>query len=83
MATTSEDQSSTRMLKSKDIVNGKISLDSLPEPYVFLFDTGAAEAQNLARAVNILAIKKGYKVVTHAMDALGVAPHYVCMVKGE
>jgi hypothetical protein len=83
MTITSEDQSSTRMLKSKDIVNGKISLDNLPEPYVFLFDTGAAEAQNLARAVNILAIKKGYKVVTHAMDALGVAPHYVCMVKEE
>jgi hypothetical protein len=28
---------------------------------VFLFDTGAAEARNLARAVNILAIKKRYK----------------------
>jgi len=28
---------------------------------MFLFDTGAAEARNLARAVNILAIKKRYK----------------------
>jgi hypothetical protein len=76
-----EKHKNTKMLSAKEIVKGTISLESLPEPYLFLYDTAAGEAHNLARAVNILAKQKGYKVVTHTMDALGVAPHYVCMVK--
>ena len=68
-----EEVKNTKMIHAKDIVSGRISISPdawLPEPYLFLYDTGAAEAQNLARAVNLLATNRGYKVVTHTMDAL-------------
>jgi len=82
----------TQMIHAKDIVTGEVSIEPdawLPEPYLFVYDTsaqkiagaGSAEAHNLARAVNLLATNRGYRVVTHTMDMEGRAPHYVCMVK--
>lgn len=82
----------TQMIHAKDIVTGEVSIEPdawLPEPYLFLYDTaaqkiavaGSAEAHNLARAVNLLATNRGYRVVTHAVDMEGRAPQYVCMVK--
>jgi hypothetical protein len=41
-------------------------MDNLSEPYLFLIDT---QLDRLLQAVNIIAIKKGYKVVNHSVDA--------------
>jgi hypothetical protein len=47
------------MVKTKDIVSGKIQLETLLEPYVFLVDS---DSNRLAQADNILVIKKRYRV---------------------
>ena len=43
------------------IVEGKFSFDELPEPYLFLIDD---ELDRLLKAINIVATKKGYRVVS-------------------
>jgi hypothetical protein len=60
------------MINTKDIIKGKISLDDLPQPYLFLEDTNM---ENLTDAINILATRKGYRVVSHS-----VMPHGTCNV---
>jgi hypothetical protein len=56
MAAAKENQSNniTKSISAKDIVIGKVSLDNLSEPYLIPKDS---YANNLAKAVNILAIK--------------------------
>ncbi len=89
-----KDQSNTsnnNILKAKDIVNGKIALTDLTEPYLFLYDDddrgvflNNAEEQDhhhLAKAVNIILAKKmGYKVIAPCYMSI-ISDHIVCMVK--
>ncbi len=91
-----KDQSNTtnnnsNILKAKDIVNGKIALTDLTEPYLFIYDdddrgvfSNNAEEQDhqhLAKAVTIILAKKmGYKVVTPCYMGI-ISEHIVCMVK--
>jgi hypothetical protein len=42
------------MIKAKDIVQGKIQLENLPEPYLFVVD---GTRDRLAQVVNILDAK--------------------------
>jgi hypothetical protein len=53
-------------MHAKDIVRNKVSLDNLPEPYIVVVDTALFE--NLNKAINILANKKDYKVVSSGGD---------------
>jgi hypothetical protein len=49
------------------IIEGKASvLDNLPEPYLFLGDD---ELDRLLHAVNIVAVKKGYRVVSQSLNS--------------
>lgn len=89
--TTNNNNNNNNILKAKDIVNGKIALTDLTEPYLFIYDdddhgvsTNNAEEQDhhhLAKAVNIILAKKmGYKVVTPCYMGI-ISEHIVCMVK--
>ena len=64
------------MVKAKDIVSGKIQLETLPQLYTFLVD---GDSNRLAQAVNILATKKRYRVASHSKDKYG--EWSVCMEK--
>jgi hypothetical protein len=55
-------QSNTSTICANDILKGKIPLDELPEPYVIIEDN--TRFDSLTKVVNILAIKKGYWVVS-------------------
>lgn len=66
------------MVKAKDIVQGKIQLENLSEPYVFVEDN---DMDRLAQAVNILAKKKRYRVVSYSMIQL--ADKLVCMERAD
>ncbi|HET6715669.1 MAG TPA: hypothetical protein VFG90_00965 [Nitrososphaeraceae archaeon] len=48
------------------IVEGKLPLDELPESYLFLIDD---TLNRLLKAINIVATEKGYRVVSHSVDA--------------
>jgi hypothetical protein len=62
---------------TEGIVEGKASvMDNLSEPYLFLQDD---DRERLTRAMNILAIEKGYRVV-NAFTWSGL-PWVVCMEK--
>jgi hypothetical protein len=54
----SSSSSNTRALKAEDIVKGKIPLENLPEPYLFVHSGVGIYNGELAKALNILAIKK-------------------------
>ncbi|MFL6485029.1 MAG: hypothetical protein ACJ70Z_10005 [Nitrososphaera sp.] len=56
----------------KDIIEGKISLDNLSQPYLFLEDKNIDQ---LTEAINIIATTKGYRIVSHS-----VMPHGTCNV---
>ena len=52
---------------TEGIVEGKASvLDNLQEPYLFLLDI---RLDRLEAAINIVAVKKGYRVVNQSVDA--------------
>jgi hypothetical protein len=48
------------------IVEGKLPLDQLPEPYLFLVDD---TLNRLLKAINIVATEKEYRVVSQSVDA--------------
>jgi hypothetical protein len=60
------------LIDTKDIIKGKTPLDNLPQPYLFLEDKNI---EQLTEAINIVAISKGYRVVSHS-----VMPHGTCNV---
>lgn len=55
MGEAKKEQSNTKILKARDLVQRKIELENLPEPYIFVEDN---DIDQLAQTVNILAIKK-------------------------
>jgi hypothetical protein len=68
----SEEERIILLLNTKDIIKGKIPMDTLPQPYLFLEDTNIDQ---LTEAMNLIALKKGYRVVSHS-----VMPHGTCNV---
>ena len=63
---------------TEQIIEGKPGvLDNLPEPYLFLVDRG--DIYRLTQAVNILATKKGYRVVNQSVTDVHFV--YVLMEK--
>jgi hypothetical protein len=80
-----ENQSNTTTLKAKDIVKGKIPLVNLPEPYLFVYSDDGIQNGDLAKAVNILAIKMQYRVVDFSVSGGSVfsGQFVVCMIKEE
>jgi hypothetical protein len=60
------------LIDIKDIIKGKIPLDNLPHPFLFLKDKNI---EQLTEAKYIIAIRKGYRVVSHS-----VIPHGTCNV---
>jgi hypothetical protein len=81
MIAVKEDQSNIKMVKAKDIIQGKIPLANLPQPYVFIYES-AGNAENLEKAVNIIATKMGYRVVAHTVNSIShIDNHHVCMLK--
>lgn len=73
-----EERITLLLLNTKDIIKGKIPLDNLPQPYLFLEDTNM---EILTEAINILAVRKGYLVVSHSVMPHGTCN--VCMKKKE
>lgn len=70
-----EEQSNTKLINAVTMVKGEKSLEDLPEPYLLLWDCGSGD--NMAKAINILTIKKGYKVASYAEVVVRVVA--VCM----
>jgi hypothetical protein len=48
---------------ARDIVNGRVSLENLPEPYLIII--GGISSKTMTEAINILATKKGYRNTSH------------------
>jgi hypothetical protein len=57
-------QINTYTIRAKEFVRSKIPLDDviLPEPYLIIRDDHPLD--NLAKAVNILTVKRGYRIVS-------------------
>lgn len=76
-------QTNTRKISAKSIVKGELLIDKLPQPYVIIADSG--EFENLSKAINILAIKQNYRIVSFAATDVddGVNYGYVIMETKE
>lgn len=73
-------QTNTRTISARSIVEGSIPLDDLPQPYVIIGDS--MKYDQLSKAINILAIKQNYRIVSFATISPG-GDAYVIMERRE
>jgi len=82
MTTTLEEETSqtnTKTLSAKEIAKGRLPLENPPEPYLIISDFSVYD--NLGKAINILAIKKKYRVVLFSED--GVYGYFIMEKKQQ
>jgi hypothetical protein len=70
-------QSNVRTIDANEVLKGKMPLDELPEPYVTIVDS--TRLDKLSKVINILSIKKGYRVVSLSISYASMG--YVIMEK--